>query len=162
MKWVQRERKERDEVSNKSLSFASGRKSSPNWLKHKGKLLAQVITNLRHVFGFRYVFRRQTILSGLIFFTFSVSACPLMMASGSYTFRSKGSGSCLSPSYPTIVLTSFLNCSGQGDLEDAWHGTRCVSRPWRHRNSGCEKGDSPEDTRAATRAWGSDAEETDG
>lgn len=109
MKWVQRERKERDEVSNKSLSFASGRKSSPNWLKHKGKLLAQVITNLRSAFGFRYAFRREMTLSGLIFFTFSGSGCPLMMASGSSMFRSKGSGSCLSPSYPTTVLTSFLN-----------------------------------------------------
>lgn len=109
VKWVQRELKKRDEVSNKSLSFASGRKSSPNWLKQKGKLLAQVITNLRSVFGFRYGFRRPTTLSGLVFFTLSVSGCPLMMASVSCMFRSNGSGSCLSPSCPTTVLTCSLN-----------------------------------------------------
>lgn len=61
-------------------SFASGRKSNSNWLKRKGKLLAQVTVELGGVFGFGHGFRIQGISSGLISLPPLVSGCPLLMA----------------------------------------------------------------------------------
>lgn len=93
-------------------SFASGRKSNSNWLKRKGKLLAQVTVELGGVFGFGHGFRIQGISSGLIFLPPLVSGCPLLMASRSCMFQSRVCPSSLSSS--PVMSHELMGSEGVG------------------------------------------------